>query len=123
MSVCHLFLLFLGFHYATLAAEILEFTIEDLVFSQFAFERPIIERSFDRWFQSYLVKAFLPVTQYPCIIVEELVFESLSNHFVCLQQVWGRYSLAVWWVGHHDGLFGRLCEILEVGLFHRYVSR
>ena len=74
----HLFLLFVGLHYSAFASEVFQFAVEDLVFPQFTLQRTVIKRNLDRRFESYLVETLLAVAQHPCLIVEEMMFQSFT---------------------------------------------
>ena len=114
----HLTLLILCLHDTTLMTEILQLTVEDLVFAEFTLQRTIVERNLDAWLQTDLFEALLTVGEYPGIIVEELVFQTFPNHLIGTQQVGRGDTFAVGWVGDDDALVLRLYEILEVLLLN-----
>ena len=43
------------------SAEVVQFSVEYLVFLELAVERTVVKRDFNAWFQSYAVEAFLVV--------------------------------------------------------------
>ena len=116
LSHCLFFVV--GFHNTAFLSEFPEFSVKNLVFSEFALERSVVERNLYRRLQSYLVEAFRAVAEHPSVVVEELVFQSFSYHSVCSEQVGRGDAFPVWRVGHHDALLLRLLEVLEVGTFY-----
>jgi hypothetical protein len=54
-----------------------------LVFTELALQRTIIYGNLDARLQTNLLETLLAVLQNPCIIVEELMFQSFANHTVC----------------------------------------
>ena len=110
----HLALLFLCLHDAAFRAEVLQLSVEHLVFAEFAFQRTVVKRNFDARLQANLVETFLAIAEHPGIVAFELVLQSLANHLIGAQQVGCRDALAIGRIGDDDALLAWLCEILEI---------
>ena len=114
----HLALLLFALHDATVLTEILQFSVEHLVFTELTLQRSVIERNLDTWLQTDLVEAFFTVTEHPGIVAFELVLQSFTYHFIGTQEVGRGDAFAIGRIGDHDTLVGRLREILEVLLLN-----
>ena len=65
----HLALFLFSLYGAALATEGLQLSVKDLVLAELAFQRTIVYRNLDTWFQTNLLEALFTVRQNPCIIV------------------------------------------------------
>ena len=101
------------FGIAVFTAEILEFTVEKLVFAELAFQGTVEQRYLYRGFQANLVETFVAVAQNPGVIPCKGMFQAFTDHLIQPQQVFRRDTFAVRRVHDDDTLFRRLFKLLE----------
>ena len=78
----HLALFLFCLNSTALGTEILDFTVEHLIFAELTLQRTIVNRNLDAGLEAYLVKAFLAVGEYPGVVARKLMFQALANHLV-----------------------------------------
>ena len=122
MLLGHLALLVFRLHDAALRAEVLQFTVEHLIFAEFALQRSVEEGNLDAGLQADLVEALLAVGEHPGIVALELVLQPFADHLIGAQQVGGGDALAVGRIGDDDALGLGLGEVLEVLLLNGDVT-
>ena len=110
---------FLGSLYvATLSTHVVELSAEYLVLAQLAFQTSVVQRCTQRRFQTNLVETFFPVAQYPCLVIYELMLQSLANHLIESQQVGSRDTFSIGRIRNDDALLLRLGEVSEILLLN-----
>ena len=118
MFLSHSPLLFFRFEDISFTAEVAKLTSKHLVATQLTLQRTVVKRNLYAWAQTYLVEALLTITKYPRLITLEGMFQSFTNHLVCLKEIRCRDAFSVWRVGNHYCRLLRLCEVFEVLLLH-----
>ena len=109
-----------GLHLAAGSAKRVELAVEELIFAELAVERAVVEGNFETRLQADGFKAFFLVTDNPSLVAAEGMFQRLADHLIKPREVFGLEAFAVWRVGHHDRLLGRLLKLLEVALLQGY---
>ena len=100
---------------AAFSLHVLVRAVENLVFTQFAFQVAVEQRIVDRWTQTDEVGE-LTIRNHPCVVALEHEFEFLAQSFVEFVDVLIFQAFAVRRVGHHHALFRCFFPVGECAL-------